>query len=108
MGTAQGRKEGRVGVNGQPHMTAARTRAALSKARPSDQIVQALVYARRKHPAFCRGHLHALVVLLEEVFEVVWALLRRDWPNLREELAHVAAVCWRWLEMIETKAKKSK
>ncbi len=73
---------------------------------PDDQIAQALDYARRKHPAFCRGHLHALAVLLEEVCEVVWALLRRDWPNLREELAHVAVVCWRWLKMIEKREER--
>jgi NTP pyrophosphatase (non-canonical NTP hydrolase) len=63
-----------------------------------EQIEAALTHAKAKHPDPWSGRLHALCVLLEEVAEVVWALARGDRANLREELAQVAAVCWRWLE----------
>lgn len=66
--------------------------------RPLQSIIWALAHAKAKHPKPWCGNLHALCVLLEEVAEVVWALIRRDRENLREELAQVAAVCLRWLE----------
>lgn len=68
---------------------------------PIERIQAALNHARVKHPRPWRGQIHALLVLLEEVGEVVWALIRRDRANLREELAQVAAVCWRWLERMD-------
>lgn len=39
-----------------------------------------------------------LVVLVEEVGEVARALLEFDWPSLKRELVHVAAVAVAWLE----------
>lgn len=63
-----------------------------------DAVLSALEHAKSKHPLPWRGNIHALCVLFEEVAEVVWALIRRDRANLREELAQVAAVCLRWLE----------
>lgn len=66
-----------------------------------EQIQEALAHAKAKHPDPWRGKLHALCVLFEEVAEVVWALIRGDRANLREELAQVAAVCWRWLDMLQ-------
>lgn len=70
-----------------------------------EQVEAALAYAKAKHPRPWRGNLHALCVLLEEVAEVVWALIRRDRANLREELAQVAAVCCRWLEWLDKEAR---
>ncbi|MFP5223124.1 MAG: hypothetical protein ACLGSA_12610 [Acidobacteriota bacterium] len=67
-----------------------------------EQVEAALHHAKAKHPCPWRGNLHALCVLLEEVAEVVWALIRCDRTNLREELAQVAAVCCRWLEMMDS------
>ena len=61
-------------------------------------LAASMAYALAKHPAPYRSHWHAACVLLEEVAEVVWAILRRDWPNLREELCHVEVVCVRWRE----------
>ena len=72
-----------------------------SRPSPRERIQAAQNHARAKHPAPWRSTLHALAVLLEEVGEVAWALVRRDRENLREELAQVAAVCWRWLERMD-------
>ena len=54
--------------------------------------------ACKRHPLPWRNRGHALCVLLEEVWEVVWALLRGDKENLVTELTHVSAVCRRWVE----------
>ena len=62
------------------------------------EVMAALDHAKAKHPRPWRNRFHALCVLLEEVAEVVLALVRRDRVNLRLELAQVAAVCLRWLE----------
>ena len=64
-------------------------------------VIAAMHYAMSKHPKPYRSHWHAACVLLEEVVEVVWAILRRDWPNLREELCHVEVVCVRWREFAQ-------
>lgn len=68
---------------------------------PRERIQAALNHARVKHPRPWLCTLHALCVLLEEIAEVVWAIIKRDRANLREELAQVAAVCWRWLERMD-------
>lgn len=64
-------------------------------------LVDAMHYALDKHPSPYRSHWHAVCVLLEEVAEVVWALLRRDWENLEEELCHVEVVCVRWRDFAQ-------
>ena len=74
---------------------------------PLDRLHTSLAYAKAKHPAFVRSHWHALGVLLEEVAEVAWALIRRDWANLHEELGHVGAVIIRWIEYINENAPGS-
>ena len=45
----------------------------------------------------------AYTVLGEEVGEIAKALLDKDRENLKEELIQVAAVCVKWLEMINKK-----
>jgi len=79
----------------------ARCRAVdlVRKHRPA--LIEAMHYAVSKHPQPYRSHFHAACVLLEEVAEVVWALLRRDWKNLHEELCHVEVVCVRWREFAQ-------
>ncbi len=57
-----------------------------------------LIVARHKHPKPWRNNLHAALVLLEEVWEVMKALVKGDKENLKVELAQVSAVCQRWLE----------
>lgn len=71
------------------------------------QVEAALAHAKDKHPRPWRNKVHALCVLLEEVAEVVWALVKGDPKNLREELAQVAAVCVRWLEMMDREDKSN-
>lgn len=62
------------------------------------RIRTAVEHAREKHPNFRRTTRGKLAVLLEEVWEVVWAALFQGPQRTREELMDVAAVVVRWWE----------
>ena len=56
--------------------------------------------ACKKHPGFSKGSIErAYIVLGEEVGEVANAILEGDNRNLLVEIAQVAAVCLRFLEL---------
>lgn len=68
---------------------------------PLERILAALHHAEGKHPRFaCTAH-EAGVVIAQEAIEHSKAVLAGDRENEREELAQLAAVCWRRLEMMD-------
>ena len=73
---------------------------------PQTEIALGLIEAEyqaamKKHPGFADGSYHlAMSILTEEVGEAAKALNDMDTANLGTELAQVAAVCRRFLEML--------
>ena len=54
--------------------------------------------ARAKHPRFPRSFVGKALVLLEEVFELLWAMAFESSKRVREESGDVAAVIVRIVE----------
>lgn len=65
------------------------------------EVFTAVREAEKQHPAFVSTDHEALAVLTEEVGEVAKALNDQHAAHMRQEIAQVAAVCIRWLDMTQ-------
>lgn len=65
-------------------------------------IINAVIRERKRqdyiHPKNKKDEY--LSILIEEVGEIGTAIQLKDKDNLKEELIHVSAVCFRWLESL--------
>jgi NTP pyrophosphatase (non-canonical NTP hydrolase) len=76
----------------------------MTRAEKQDIVRQLVAYeynhACAKHPGFDHSYEKAVCILTEEVGGVAQAINDKDLPGMIREVAQVAAVCERFLEMV--------